>query len=114
MKIALSKLCRTCNGKCCVGEVEVFKWDAIYSDQSLTMQVDDNGLRDRVMKVDSDNNCVALIEGKCSIYEKRPTVCRRFTVGSPCCIDFCTGEKIKHACVKCDLVTAIVEEKNGQ
>jgi Fe-S-cluster containining protein len=107
----MNELCQNCGGKCCVGEIEVLGWDEIYSDLALTIKVDDNGRRDQVMKTDSKNNCIALIDKKCTIYDKRPTACKEFTVGSPCCLKFVEGRETKHLCNKCDLLTAILERR---
>ena len=38
-----------------------------------------------VMAQRADGSCLALANGKCSIYERRPLECRRFERGSPDC-----------------------------
>lgn len=43
----------------------------------------------RVMARDEEGWCVALDSTRmcCSIYENRPTICRRFAMGGPYCLD---------------------------
>jgi Fe-S-cluster containining protein len=99
----MDELCQNCGGKCCVGEIEVLSKDAIFSDDSLTTKVEANGFRDRVIKTDPQNNCIALVGGKCTIYDKRPWVCRKFEVDSVCCSNFITGKNTRHECEICNL-----------
>lgn len=37
------------------------------------------------MRLTADGTCVALVDGRCSIYESRPEVCRTFAVGGVLC-----------------------------
>lgn len=104
-------ICEYCWGKCCVGEIEVFPWDEIYSDPVFTVKVENNGIRDQLMKTDYMNRCAAFKGKKCCIYYKRPTVCREFVVDSPCCLNFKSGKLNKHSCEPCGLVTIILEKR---
>ena len=61
-----------------------FVWaNEIFYDETLCCDVADKDY-DREM-ITIDNKCVALINGHCSIYDKRPQVCRLFEVDSKCC-----------------------------
>ena len=40
------------------------------------------------MRVTADGTCVALVDGRCSIYENRPAACRVFAIGSESCNRF--------------------------
>jgi len=82
--------CLKCGGKCCVGIIEVFSNDAIFYDETLVCECDEF-LPDRVMMMGTDLKCIALKDGKCSIYEKRPTVCRQFEVGCSRCYNYKNG-----------------------
>ena len=101
--------CDICRGKCCVGQIEVFPTDMIYTDDSLTMELK-NCDYDRVMITDKDNRCISLSGGRCLIYTKRPSICREFKVGSECCVQFKSGEMTKHVCMPCELVMKRKEE----
>lgn len=92
--------CEQCQGKCCVAIIEVYSQDAIYYDADLVHEVPDM-YPDRAMRVDANGVCIALIGGKCSIYDRRPTVCRNFQVDSECCNKFFTGELTAHQCKAC-------------
>lgn len=101
----MNKECSECQGKCCVGVIEVFPEDEIYNDLTLTksyIQAD----YDRVMITDKEHKCIALINGTCSIYDKRPQICRAFKVNSECCIKFRNGELKSHTCEKCCLIVS--------
>lgn len=106
--------CQICNGKCCFGEIEVFSWDEIYNDPVFTVKIDDNGIRDQVMRTDYMNRCAAFRDGKCCVYYKRPTVCKEFAVDSPCCLNFKSGKLNKHSCKPCNLVVSILERKKNE
>jgi Fe-S-cluster containining protein len=61
--------CLTCHGSnCCVDPIEVFPLD--YMPYKLA--------RDGKMIVNDKKQCIALVNGKCSIYEDRPIVCRKY------------------------------------
>lgn len=76
--------CDACDAVCCRLTVVVFPEDAV--PHHLTTRTD-AGLR--VMARDEEGWCVA-IDGarmQCSIYESRPGVCRKFSMGGPYCRD---------------------------
>jgi len=110
----MNKICQICNGKCCVGEIEVFPWDEIYSDPFFTVKVENNGIRDQLMRTDYLNRCIAFKEEKCCVYYKRPTVCREFAVDSPCCINLKSGKVKKHLCEPCIVVKNILEKRENE
>jgi Fe-S-cluster containining protein len=71
--------CRECGGVCCSSFVAVeITWEEYQRLQSLgagKLQFSLFGPHRLVI----DYGCEFLIQGRCSIYEKRPDVCRRFT-----------------------------------
>lgn len=89
-----------CSGKCCVGIIEVFDDD--YVDEKYIERKSEMAF----MKIRNDNTCIALVDGECSIYKNRPKICRKFSFGSKCCIDFQTGVKKVHNCRNCVLYSA--------
>lgn len=95
--------CENCYA-CCVGDIELFEEDSLYGDKRYTNRIQCD-LYDCVMKVDNENFCIALDKDKkkCSIYEKRPQVCRDFRSGSSCCKEFVRQIKKQHKCIKCSL-----------
>lgn len=98
--------CEKCGGKCCVGIIDVYSTDEIFSDKSLICEIE--GMKyDGAMKTDNNLVCIAFKNGKCSIYDKRPQVCRDFKVGSKCCLDFQTGKLNGHKCKDCYISKAI-------
>ena len=97
----MNKECENCFGKCCVGIIEVFPEDEIYFDASLSTSL--KGFPTKVMITDSSNRCIAQSNGKCSIYSKRPKICKLFKINSPCCIGFRNGDIKEHECFKCNL-----------
>lgn len=102
--------CDICGGKCCVGIIEVFPYDEVFTDRSLTTisLLED----ERVMQTKPGGQCIALIDGKCSIYDKRPMICRRFLLDSPCCKSFQEGRIRVHICNPCDLAEGIRKNKS--
>ena len=61
--------CLKCAAKCCYYLVEVLFCDDVPEE----MTTDDG-----YMIQDDTGKCVALENGLCSIYERRPTVCKQF------------------------------------
>ena len=92
--------CEKCKGKCCVGIIDVYSTDIIFNDDTMTCK-DLDSKYEKVMRIDGNGNCIALKDGKCSIYEKRPQICKDFKVGSPCCIRFQSGWLNAHTCRMC-------------
>lgn len=77
--------CEGC-GLCCFLSVELVAGMDDVPDE-LTEVVDDDGYESLQMKI-HNGHCIALTEdGRCSIYERRPTVCRDFEFGSDRCLD---------------------------
>lgn len=118
----MNSKCDDCKGKCCIGTVDVYKCDVIYNDETL---VQENPSRftgssvttytgacietpkfDRIMKL-VDGHCIALIAGKCSIYDKRPAVCHAFQVDSQCCENIRNGYLNSHTCKFCIVSDAL-------
>lgn len=93
--------CVECGGICCQGIIDVYHVDEIFYDDALTEE-DPNKKYDRVMKM-VDGRCIALKNGRCTIYLKRPTVCRDFQVGSSCCENYRRGYLNSHSCQICPL-----------
>jgi len=104
----MEKACEFCGGKCCVGEIIVFPSDKIYSDSSL-VGPSYEGSDEMIMKT-VNNICVALEDGKCSVYDNRPAECVLFKVGSSCCHDFRSGLKAIHSCFPCILRNEEISE----
>jgi Fe-S-cluster containining protein len=103
--------CEECRGKCCCGIIDVYSQDEIFYDDSLVCVREDREY-DRQMHTDKNNWCIALKDGKCSIYEKRPMVCREFQVGSRCCINFFTGQRNAHTCFPCPISEQVQHRKD--
>ena len=92
--------CLDCGGKCCTGLIVIIEDDEeIFNDDTLTQN--QYGLR--TMITNKNLKCVALKDGKCSIYDKRPKVCRDFKIGNECCIEFRNGILNGKLCQKCYL-----------
>ena len=105
--------CEDCDANCCVATIEVFPTDEIYTDETLTKPTENNPNYDREMVVGKNNKCIALDKYfNCSIYSKRPKICRDFLFGSDCCKDFFNGIKMKHDCKECNLYNSKKENKN--
>lgn len=85
-----------------MGIIDVYSNDEIYYDNTLVYENEDLKY-DKVMQTDENQRCIALKNGKCSIYEKRPRVCREFEVGSSRCENFRTGKLNSHSCKICPL-----------
>lgn len=76
-------LCSRCDAVCCRLTVVLQEGDRIASHLTTHTEA---GLH--VMARDEDGWCVALdsVHMRCSIYEHRPAVCRRFEMGGPYCL----------------------------
>ena len=104
---ALDSRCIECRGKCCMGTIDVYKTDEVFGDKSLTWESHDpEGRYDAIMQI-VDMHCIALKDGKCSIYEKRPAVCRAFQVGCSCCDNIRLGYLNSHTCGFCKVSDAL-------
>ena len=101
-EIVIDPDCEACGGKCCVGDIEVMPNEPLYGNETVTEPVSGKPY-DRVMRTAIDGRCTCLVGGKCSIYDSRPVICRRFQLGSPCCVAFFSGRKTAHACDDCVL-----------
>lgn len=100
--------CFICGGKCCFGgDIDVHPTDAIYNDNTLVTEVFGK-IFNRAMII-NDGKCIALVNGLCSIYNKRPIVCKLFAVGSDCCIKFQNNEKKDHKCDNCPLTKECID-----
>ena len=80
--MSLSADCTRCDAVCCRLTVVVQPEDGIA--EHLTA---DGGRGLRVMAQDEEGWCVAVDAAhmRCSIYDARPAVCRRFRMGGPYC-----------------------------
>ena len=100
--------CIECHGKCCIGgDIDVYPIDEVYNDNALVTEVFGK-IFDKAMII-KDGVCIALVNGLCSIYDKRPLVCRLFTVGSDCCIKFQKNLINDHKCKDCHLTKTIMD-----
>ena len=88
-----------------MGIIDVYSNDEIFYDETLCCDVEGK-YYDRVM-ITVDNKCIALVNGRCSVYEKRPAVCREFEVGNPCCLSFQAGKLLDHSCGLCRVSEAL-------
>jgi len=98
----MNSVCDECKGKCCQGIIDVYSSDEIFYDDTLVCEAED-AKYDRRMKTVENNRCIALKDGKCTIYEMRPQVCRLFEVGSRCCENFHNGHLNAHTCFPCPI-----------
>lgn len=98
--------CDECKGKCCQGIIDVYSTDEIFYDDSLVWE-DPDRKYDRIMRTDDHQRCIANVDGKCTIYEKRPAVCRAFEVGSRCCNNIQAGYLNSHTCKICVVSEAL-------
>jgi Fe-S-cluster containining protein len=96
------KICKSCGGRCCVGIIEVQSADELFKDGLLTVS-SLAGDGSRVMKTNETGRCVALQDGRCSIYDRRPQICKDFKTGSECCSSFVSGKIAVHVCEPCKL-----------
>jgi len=84
--IMIEEPCKSCKGHCCkVGFiVEISPYDEIYNDGNLVWQ---NENMPKNMKSNGDGyTCIALgKEGECTIWSKRPSMCREFEVNGDRC-----------------------------
>jgi Fe-S-cluster containining protein len=103
----IDNFCEECKGKCCVGLIEVVSGDIMYHNISFTTEAPNDSIKprsyDRIMRTNSQNQCVALVDGKCSIYTNRPQICRVFKVQSESCNSFRNGKITIHSCEPCKL-----------
>ncbi len=76
--------CSRCDALCCRLTVVVFPEDRIPAHLTET-----NAQGTIVMARDADGWCVALDGARmnCGIYETRPSICRKFAMGGPYCLD---------------------------
>lgn len=73
--------CQTCGGRCCAGwAVDVLPG----LDEVPDRMVKEDRLFGPVMR-ERNGACIALRDGRCSIYESRPKVCRDFEAGGAAC-----------------------------
>lgn len=82
MSASQAPLCSRCDAVCCRLTVVVQPEDRISPHLTEDME---GGLR--VMARDEEGWCVAIDAARmcCSIYDARPDVCRRFSMGGPYC-----------------------------
>lgn len=87
----MNKSCEKCAGKCCYGPRG---WVELYArcevPPEMTERIKDGKTEYTAMKMvkvegSKHLRCIALVDGKCSIYKNRPFVCRTYHVGSPPC-----------------------------
>lgn len=76
--------CSRCDALCCRLTVVIFPEDNIPAHLTDT---NDQGVT--VMARDADGWCVALNGARmnCGIYETRPSICRKFAMAGPYCLD---------------------------
>ncbi|QIL20822.1 YkgJ family cysteine cluster protein [Thermomonas sp. HDW16] len=74
--------CDRCDAVCCRLTVVLMAEDDVPPRFTMLNQ---HGVE--VMARDEDGWCVAIDQGRmcCSIYEQRPTICRKFAMGGPYC-----------------------------
>ena len=79
-------LCRHCQGACC----EMF-WTEVPPNLEVPGNKQWLRLRGAVAfephRVRWEIPCAALVDGKCSIYRRRPATCREFARGCPECLE---------------------------
>jgi len=103
--------CEKCGGRCCTGIIDVYSSDEIFYDNTLTTHMEEIPY-DKVMIMDDNLKCIALKNGKCSIYEKRPLVCQEFKVGCSCCLNFQNKKLNSHSCEFCTVSDVLKNKKN--
>lgn len=74
--------CDRCDAVCCRLTVVLMAEDDV---PPRFTTLNEHGVE--VMARDEDGWCVAIDQGRmcCSIYEQRPTICRKFAMGGPYC-----------------------------
>ena len=74
-----SERCKTCGGICCSSfaaiEISWEEYERLRSLGARRLQLSLYGAHRLVI----DYGCEFLVQGRCSIYDSRPDVCRRFT-----------------------------------
>ena len=93
-------LCDDCLGLCCKKAIGVYPSDEVYTDSSLTIAAAGDHYYDREM-VTNNGWCISLLDGRCTIYDKRPSECKIFEMDGKCCKEFREGIKIEHTCQDC-------------
>ncbi len=78
----MNPTCAQCGGACCWG-VMIDPFRGFSGDEQRWLKLHGFKKPDRIKL---DKACEMLNDGKCSIYETRPNVCKRFVVGSPECL----------------------------
>lgn len=87
--------------------ITIHPYERLYNNNELTHFIDNN----REMRVNSENQCICLVDGLCSIYNKRPVECRLFEVNSDCCVKLRNGIKTLHICPTCIITNKAKEFK---
>jgi Fe-S-cluster containining protein len=71
--------CRVCGGVCCCSfaavEITWEEYERLHALGASRLQLSLYGPH----RLEIDCGCEFLVQGRCSIYDKRPDVCRRFT-----------------------------------
>lgn len=79
-------LCMHCAACCKTGlRVIVRRYEELYNSDYVYEIEGSFGFTDRYMKMEG-GVCIALVDNRCSIYDKRPEVCRMFHKGSVMCL----------------------------
>lgn len=76
-------ICEGCPAACCRNQI-VFVMQNDSVPDELT-QPHGWMSKVRVMRHNPDGSCIALVDDRCSIYDRRPDVCRRFAPGGRAC-----------------------------
>ncbi len=74
-----SERCITCGGACCSSfaaiEISWEEYEQLRALGACRLQISLYGAH----RLEIDYGCEFLVQGRCSIYEQRPDICRRFT-----------------------------------
>lgn len=74
--------CELCRGACCEGLRFPVTW---FQSPDIETWFAYHGVKDSADHIYLSCPCCNLKDGRCSIYDSRPEVCRMFTVGSVAC-----------------------------
>ena len=93
--------CDQCGGKCCCDLIDVYPTDDLWNKPEFLKDAPEGLSFKKAIKTNESGMCMFLESGKCTIYDTRPQVCRRFKVDSECCNKFFNNTLTIHECRSC-------------
>ena len=78
----MNKVCEVCQGACCKG-MALDPGKGMTPDERRWLELHGYDSKTRIML---ERPCEKLEDGRCSIYDFRPSICKKFVVGSKECL----------------------------